>query len=422
MKTTLKMIFVLTLMGISLCAQDWDAIHAKLARADAKTIIAMMTGYDVFEREAALAQIARDDLRPELTRAAAAALATLPSPDFRIQLITVLAERNDPAASTAIRKALSDTDENVRKAAIAACGQMKDDKAADELIEMYKRTPASEDLREALRRIPNPSIDRYLVSALKSKTATNQAAVLDLLAARRYPEVYTLAMNPKFFDGADMTLMRSAAAVIRTFAPEGGFRPLLDFAQKLKPQAVDLLFGTLTATLTESDDKVSQERHLAGLLQDSPPDFAPVLTALLGVSQGPIALSVLSKRLESGDVDMRKDAARNLGKWMNEDALPALVFAGKTDRDLGVQNLAWRMLTDVAKREDKMKIKHRVVVALEQAIWLAPRQAERSAAFDALRLYVKKNDSVKWLLDKIEAERLELADEVKQLKKENNIK
>ena|GEM_PF-2264076 len=422
MNNQCKLFFVFTLMGISLCAQDWDAIHAKLARADAKAIIAMMTGYDVFEREAALAQIARDDLRPELTRAAAAALATLPSPDFRIQLITVLAERNDPAASPAIRKALSDTDEEVRKAAIAACGQMKDDKAADELIEMYKRTPASEDLREALRRIPNPSIDRYLVSALKSKTATNQAAVLDLLAARHYPEVYTLAMNPKFFDGADMTLMRSAAAVIRTYAPEGGFRPLLDFAQKLKPQAVDLLFGTLTATLTESDDKVSQERHLAGLLQDSPPDFVPVLTALLGVSQGPLALSVLSKRLESGDVDTRKDAVRNLGKWNNEDALPALVLAGKNDRDLGVQNLAWRMLTDVAKREDKMRIKHRVIAVLEQAIWFAPRQVERTLAFDALKLYVRKNDSVRWLLDRIETERLEFADEVKQIKKELNVK
>jgi len=422
MNSQLKMFFIFALVAPPLFAQDWDAIHAKLARADAKAIIQMLTGYDVFEREIAMAQIAREDMRPELTRAAADALATIQSPDFRIQLITVLAERNDPAASLAIRNALNDTDENVRNAAIAACGQMKDDKAADRLIEMYKKAPSSEDLREALRRIPNPAIDTYLVTALKSKTATNHAAVLDLLAARRYHDVYALAMNPNFFDDSNMTLMRSAATVIRTYAPEGGFRPLLDFAQKLKPQAVELLKGTLTTTLNEATDKVSHEQYIAGLLQTCSPDFVETLTELLSVSQGPIALSVLSKRLASDDVDTRKDAARNLGRWNNEDALPALVVAGKNDRDLGVQNRAWLAVTDVAKRENKINLKKRAVAALEQTIWFAPRQAQRTDAFEALKLYVEKDDSIKGLLDKIEAERFELADDVKELKKKHNIK
>ena len=419
MNTQLKMFLSLALMTPPLFAQDWDAMQTKLARADVKAVVSMLTSTDVFEREAALAQIARDDKRPELTRAAVDALLTLTSPELRSQVIAVLTERNDPAASPAIRKALGDTDENVRKVAIIACGQMKDDKAADALIEMHKKSPSSDELREALRRIPNPSIDRYLLSALNSKTATNHAAILDLLAARRYHGVYAIAMNPKFFSESDMTLMRSAATVIRTYAPEGGFRPLLDFTQKLQPRAADLLIGTLMTTLNESSDKdkVSHEQYMVNALQVCSPDFVPVLTALLGTSQGTIALAALSKRLESSDVDTRKDAARNLGRWMNEDALPALAFAGMNDRDLGVQNLAWRMLTDVAKREEKMQIKNRVVVVLEKAIWLAPRQAERIAAFEALKLYVKKDGGLKWLLDKIEAERFELADDVKELKK-----
>jgi len=410
------------LMGASLAAQDWSAIQAKIARADAKVIVSMLASYDVFEREAALAQIAREDDNPKLTRAAAAALPSLGSPDARIQLITVLAERNDPAAAPAIRHALRDTDEAVRTAAIIACGQMKDDKAADALIGMYRQTPASENLREALRRIPNPAIDLELVKMFKMRIYTNRAALLDLLAARRYAGVYALAMDPQLFDGSDMTLTRSAVNVIRTYAPEGQFRPLLDFAQKLRPQAADWLLGILTTTLNEATDKATHEQHMVSLLQTCQPDFALTLTALLSISQGQLALSALSKRLASGDVDTRKDAARCLGRWMNEDALPALVFAGKGDRDLGVQNLAWRSLVDVARREEKMTINNRAVAALQEAIWNAPRQAERSAALDAFKTYLRKDGGLRWLLDKIEAERLDLADEVKQMKHELNIR
>jgi len=416
------MMFVFTFMGVCLFAQDWDAINAKLVRADAKAVVALLSSKDVFEREAALAQIAREDKRPELTRAAADALAALTSAEVKVQLITVLAERNDPAALPAIRKALRDADEDVRTAAIIASGMMRDDKAADALIEMYRKLPGSEDIREALRRIPNPAIDRALVKTVNTRMYTNRAAALDLLVARRYHGVYALAMTPQFFDGADMALARSAAAAIRTYAPEGGFRPLLDFAQKLKPNAVDLLLGTLTTTLNEATDNVAHEKYIVSLLPTCQPDFAPVLTALLGSSQGPIALSVLSQRLETGDVETRKDAARNLGKWNNEDAIPALVFAGKNDRDLGVQNLAWRMLVDVARRDEKMKITNRVVAALSETVWFAPRRAERSAALDTLKLYAKKNDGVRGLLDRIEIERLELADEVKQIKQELNMK
>ena len=419
MRNPIKMFCVVALMGTSLFAQDWDAIQAKLARADVKTVVSMLSSKDVFEREAALAQIARDDKRPELTRAAADALATLTSVETKVQLIAVLVERNDPAASPAIRKALRDTDADVRKAAVIACGLMKDGKAADALIALYRQT-ASEEAREALRRIPNPDIDRYLVKTLKGGATSSRVAALDLLAARHYHGVYALAMNPKLFDGADASLTKSAVAVIRTYAPEGRFRPLLDFALKLQPQSAGLLLGTLSATLNESADKPANEQHIVSLLPTCKPDFVPVLTALLGSSQGAAALSELSRRLETGDVETRKDAARNLGKWTSENVLPALVFAGKNDRDLGVQNLAWRMLVDVAQRDEKVVISDRVIAALAETVCSAPRQAERSAAVDALKLYAKKNDVVKVLLDKIATEHSDLKADVDKIKRELN--
>ena len=420
MKNPIPMFFVAALVGTSLFAQDWNAIQAKLAHADVKTVVSMLASNDVFEREAALAQIARDDKRPELTRAAADALATLPSVETKVQLIAVLAERNDPAASPAIRKALRDTDDDIRKAAIIASGLMKDDKAAKALLELYPRD-TTDDVREALRRIPNPDIDRYLVKKVKNAAASNRAAALDLLAARNYHGIYALAMTPQLFDGSDAPLTKSAVAAIRTYAPEGGFRPLFSFVRTLQPNAADQLLSTLTATLNESNDKVENEQFLASLLQTCSPQFAPVLTSLLGSSQGPIALATLSARLEAGDVETRKDAARNLGKWINENALPALVFAGKSDRDLGVQNLAWRMLIDVTRRDEKMVIQDRVIAALVETIWHAPRQAERSAAIETLKLYAKeKTDVIKVVLEKVAKERLELAEDVNQVKRDLN--
>jgi HEAT repeat protein len=395
-------------------AQELSPACAKLQSAAPAAVIAALESEDVYLREVALAKIAREDLSPELTRAAAEAVAAVRLPGVKAQLIAVLAERGDASVAPAVRAALKDADPTVRAAAAQACGLFKDVPAADALFDLLGGGEA-EAAREALRRIPNPAIDDRLVALLAGGGGTNRVMALDLLAARRYGGVFELALDKGLF-GSDPALAKAAAGAIRAYAPAGGFERVLDFALALPAPSAELLAGTLSVTLDEAADRAACERRVGRALASCGAAHAPLLTGLLAASQGAEALSALSKRLESADLEARKDAVRNLGKWNSEAALVPLVLAARREADAGAQTLAWRAVLDIVKRADKIADFYQPVSAIHQAIWYAPRREEQVAALQALPLYHPKSWEVEWLLTKVETEKPELAEEAGRVK------
>ena len=398
-------------------AQDFESAYAKLQGAKPEVIVAALDCGDVFTREGALAQIARENPSPELTRAAADAVAEVRQPGVKAQLIAVLAERGDVSVAPVVRKALADADSAVRVAAAEACGLLKDVKATDALFAMLGGEQGAV-AREALRRIPDQAIDARLVKLLCAGEGSNRVMAVELLTARRYGGLFPLVLDRRFFTSGDAALAKAVAGSIRTYAPADGFAKILDFTLALPAPSVELLAGTLSATLDEAADKPACERRIEAALASCDAAHTPLLTGLLAASQGGDALRVLSKRLESDDLEVRKDAVRNLGKWNCEAALVPLVLAAKRECDTGAQTLAWRAVIDLVSRPDKIGDFYQPVSAIHQAVWYAPRREEKVAALRALPHYHPKASEVEWLLTKVEAEKPELADEVRRVKSE----
>ena len=396
-------------------AQDVASAYAKLQDAKPDVIVAALDCGDVFTREVALAQIARENRSQELTRAAADAVATVRQPGVKAQLIAVLAERGDTSVTPVVRKALKDADPVVRAAAAEACGMLKDKQAVDALFDMLGGGQ-SEAAREALRRIPDKTIDARLVKLLRKGEGTNRVMAVELLAARRYEGLFALVLDKRLFEAGDAALAKAAAGAIRTYAPADSFGKILDFTLALPVRSADLLAGTLSTTLEESADKPACERRVEASLASCDAAQTVLLTSLLAASQGNDALRVLSKRLESDDLEVRKDAVRSLGKWNGEAALVPLVLAAKCERDAGAQTLAWRAVVDIVNRPDKITDVYQPVSAIQQAVWFAPRREEKVAALYALPHYHPKASEVERLVVKIETEKPELAEDVLRVK------
>ena len=398
-------------------AQDVASAYAKLQNAKPEVIVAALDCGDIFTRELALAQIARENRAPELTRAAADAVAKVRQPGVKAQLIAVLAERGDTSVTPIVRKALADADPAVRAAAAEACGMLKDTRAVDALFGMLAGGQG-EAAREALRRIPDQAIDARLVKLMRKGEGTNRVMAVELLAARRYEGLFPLVLDKRLFESDDAALTKAVAGAIRTYAPADSFAKILDFTLALPAPSAELLAGTLSATLDEAADKPACERRIEAALASCAEAQALLLTGLLAASQGCDAMRVLSKRLESNDLEIRKDAIRSLGKWNSEAALVPLVLAAKRERDAGAQTLAWRSVVDIVNRPDKITDFYQPVSAIQQAVWYAPRREEKVAALQALPHYHPKAWEVEWLLTKIEAEKPELAEEARRVKDE----
>jgi len=410
-------VWALLTVGLRLAyAQGAESANAKLRDAKPEAIIAALGCGDVFTREGALAQIARGNRSPELTRLAADALATVGQPGVKAQLIAVLAERGDPSVAPAVRKALADSDPSVRAAAAVACGLLKDVKAADTLFGMLGGEQGGV-AYEALRRIPGRSIDAHLVTLLRKGEAAQRVMAVELLSARRYDGLFPLLLDKRLFVSGDAALAKAVAGAIRSCTPSGCFEKLLAFALSLPAPSAELLVGTLSVTLDEAADKPACVRRLAQTLTAGDAAYAPLLAGLLAASQSSEALRVLSGRLACDDLEVRKEAMRHLGKWNSEAALVPLVLAARRERDAGAQTLAWRAVIDIANRPDKIADFYQPLSALQQAMWHAPRLEEKVAALKTLPCYSPKaGEAVDALLTKTETENPELAAEARTLR------
>ena len=406
---------VIMLSGPFVRAQDFESSYAKLRDSKPEVIVAALESSDVYTRELALAQIARENRSPELTRVAAEAVATMSQPEVKAQLIAVLAERGDTSVLPVVRKALTDANPAVRVAAAEACGVLKDTKAADALFEMLTGEQG-EVAREALRHIPGKAIDVRLLKLLQDSECAHRVVAVDLLATRRYKGLFQVLLDKRFFESGDAALAKAVAGAIRIYAPDDSFPLILAFALSLPEPSAELLAGTLSAILGAATDQPACLRRIDHALATCEATRAPLLTALLATSQDNESLRLLSLRLESDDLEVRKDAVRNLGKWSNESALTPLVLCAKRERDAGAQTLAWRAVVDIVNRPDKGVDFYQPVSAIQQAVWYASRREEKIAALCALPHYHPKAWEVEWLLTKIETELPELAAEAQRVK------
>jgi HEAT repeat protein len=306
------------------------------------------------------------------------------NPAGRAAILDLLAKRADAAALPAVLAAMSDTEEQVRLAAIKATATTGNEHAVAPLIAKLASQSAPERAaaQNALLQVPGDPTTAAIAKALPAASPEAKASLLDILAGRRGKEQlnvilsYTRDGNPKV----------SAAAI-------GAFGRLAEASG----------LPALTTLLVEAKDdavRSAGERALAGAcsrLPDRDACVAAVEPALKG-AEGPARASLLRVlgsvgnrkayeviRAGLGDPDDAvKDAAiRALSDWRDDTPTAELLQIAKTAQKETHQVLALRgYIRMIAVRKERSAAER--LKMCQEALDAAKRDDERRAVLSAV--------------------------------------
>jgi HEAT repeat protein len=150
-------------------------------------VLAAMKANDYQIRAAAL-EAAAAAPGPEATKVCLEALDKAATPFERINLVTMLGNRHDPAALPAILRTLKDSDEGVRMSAGQAIAMIGGTEASAALIDQISATSGRDrDIAvSAFSRMPGTQPNAAAAAALaKAPDAGVRVALVNALAARR---------------------------------------------------------------------------------------------------------------------------------------------------------------------------------------------------------------------------------------------
>jgi HEAT repeat protein len=275
--------------------------------------------------------IVRDIPGPEITKALVQELPKLP-PARQVELLSVLGDRGDATALSAVIEAGKSQEESVRVAALRALGQLG---TATEIPLLAERAAATRGLeqkaaREGLYRLRGAEIDAAI---LKSLSAANPAVKAELIDA----------IGERNIAGAVETLLAAGKDENRRVRLES-FRVLRIVA---KPQDLPTLVNLLLETDNEADrgeaekmvaavahkieDRTRQSAAVQAVLPNvkDAPDRASLLR-VLGRIGDPGSLPTLRAALASREPQVQDAAIRALSNWPTTEPVSDLLKVAQT--------------------------------------------------------------------------------------------
>jgi HEAT repeat protein len=266
---------------------------------------------------------------PEATAAFAREWDKLPAAG-RAQAVTALATRG---AREPVVKAMKDSDEGVRIAALASLASLGDPSSVGAIAETAASETASEAERTAARaaldRMRGAAMDRAMVAAIP---AAQGKVKIELI--RSSGERGVAAASPALLEavrGSDAAVRREAFRALRETAGEGEVGPLLEL---------------LTASVSDSDRRET-ERALSAALRRAPAarnqavveayrgaGVVPVKASLLqvmGQAGAKDSLPLLRATLQDPNAELVRAAILALTEWPEAEPLNDLLsLAGRT--------------------------------------------------------------------------------------------
>ena len=346
-------------------------------------IIALLKDSDIDLQRAAGKFIAETP-GTAVTEALAKQLASLTA-DGKVVLLSALEGRSDKAAARYVAKAVSDSDQGVRLAAVTALGVLG---SSDNVALLAKTSADGGDLEKAaltsLGRMSAPGVTDALVGVVQGRASatvrSNAIAVLvDRMDTESLPALLKAAQD-------DDTTVRQAA--YKALGALGGQQEL----------------SALVSMLLKADgsrDRSSLERALVAIvLRIETPDATPVVNGLAKADDAtkPHLLTVLSRigndvalqavcpELRNTDADIRRATIRALADWPTPAPLDDLLKVARTSDDATEQILALRgyvkLLGVPANRSAAT-----TVSLLAEAMDAAKRPDEKKAVLAALPKY-----------------------------------
>jgi type 1 glutamine amidotransferase/HEAT repeat protein len=268
----------------------------------------------------------------------AAGVLSKQAPDVQVQLLTLFAERPQPACLPAVVGALQSGEPDVRKTALGAIGTLGDAATVPTLAAFFETAnPEDKALAvDALTRLPGSGVDEALAAALKDAPPKVGRELMRALVARGgglAPAVLLAQL-----DSPDAQLRREAATGLSQLGNATAIGPLL---KKLET-APSAEAGPLQSAISELCKREGSGKLVRDALVAASPSTQPLLLEVLAGIGDADALEAVTRRIDSSSEPVRACAIRLLANWPEPSALgPLLGLAGLTT-DAKTRALAFR--------------------------------------------------------------------------------
>lgn len=271
--------------------------------------------------------------------------------DLRALAVKILGARGDAAALAAVRRALVDSSEDVRVAAIGAIAALGGAKAVPDLLAKLGRTWTGEAkaAADALPRIVG--MESALAAGFEAAGPAGKTAILNALAAR----VATLQL-PLALRAADDADPGVAAAGLAAVGVLGGAAELDGLIGRVTSAPDDdrreAAVGAFVAIVKRMKDKDAAASLVTAKLPAAVGATRSALLSLLPKVGGAPALAVARADLGHTEVGVREAAVRALAEWPDAGPLEELLAIACAGPDADHRILAVRGAIKLAEKLD----------------------------------------------------------------------
>ena len=300
------------------------------------------------------------------------------SPEARIEIMAMLAERGHQAALPALLDAVADDDKAVRLAAINAATRLGGIEAVPKLLDGL-RTAADDDevetTKAALLRVGGNQVTAQAAKALPNVTPPARKALVELLAARR-ATAEKEAVFARTVDEDDAVRVAATKALTNLTTPDDLPR-LVDLLLAAESDAaVAAAVDTAVSIAGQIEDKEQRDDLLVAALGKAPAAKQGRLFKAMAGLGGAQALEAVVAGANSADAAVKDAAIRALADWPDADATAPLLELARNVADethhvlclrgytrlVGVSGASadekvemYRAALDAAKRPDEKK-------------------------------------------------------------------
>jgi HEAT repeat protein len=290
------------------------------------------------------------------------------SSDKKQVVLQILADRGDVLALTAVTEAVRAGDRNVRLAAIRACARFGNPAPAGEL----RRAMSDPDkdiaraAQESFASLPGREIDDAVLAMLASGPGAQRLTAMDLAVRRRM--ITALPVLYKAAGDSDTQVRTTAIRKIGEISGPGDLPAVLNLLTGVsKPEdleAAEQALGTVAMKATNRDEAV--QVLSAPFITAQPPQKVALLRVLTGLG-GSSALKLVRSAVKDSNPEIQSAAVRALSSWSSPEAAPDLLEIARSSQNATDRMVALRGYLGMAGQSEQQSEEQRLALCRQVA-------------------------------------------------------
>jgi type 1 glutamine amidotransferase/HEAT repeat protein len=329
------------------------AFHGMIAaqKDKATPLLAALTGKDRIMRRAAIRSFGSFKDK-EITQAVADKLGTLPE-SSQVQVIGILAGRQDPTALPAITALSTSKNDEVRQAALDGMAQLGDTATVKPLVAAMSNEADRPTIRQSLPRLKGDGVDKALIAALASDSPAIRIEIIAVLHAREAASAVDTLLKIAA-DDTDSNVRKEAIKALGTVADSKTCPRIVDLMGQAKKSSelrgmVNALIGI---TRGSSQTAAAEITTMLGEKFTATKD-AKIKSAILIVAGGvggSESLKIARTAAKDSDTSVRTAAVRAMSAWADAEPIEDLLAVARTDKQVVPRTLALRGIVALSSR------------------------------------------------------------------------